>query len=79
MLAFVSRRLLATIPLLVFVAGVVFWKFRFIPPDPGKKMAGDRNLKILVFLKNVKKIEINYVGRPLQKNSAGGGGRGGGG
>jgi peptide/nickel transport system permease protein len=41
MLAFVSRRLLATIPVLVMVAGVVFAILRFSPGDPAIIMAGD--------------------------------------
>jgi peptide/nickel transport system permease protein len=41
MLAFVSRRLLATIPVLVMVAVVVFAILRFSPGDPAIIMAGD--------------------------------------
>ncbi len=41
MLAFVSRRLLATIPVLVMVAVVVFAILRLSPGDPAIIMAGD--------------------------------------
>lgn len=41
MLAFVSRRLLATIPVLLMVAVVVFAILRFSPGDPAIIMAGD--------------------------------------
>ena len=41
MLAFVSRRLLANIPVLVMVAVVVFAILRFSPGDPAIIMAGD--------------------------------------
>jgi len=41
MLGFVSRRLLATIPVLVMVAVVVFAILRFSPGDPAIIMAGD--------------------------------------
>lgn len=41
MLAFIARRLLATIPVLIMVAVVVFAILRASPGDPAIIMAGD--------------------------------------
>ena len=42
MLAFIGRRLIATIPVLVMVAVVVFLMLRLTPGDPAAVIGGDR-------------------------------------